>query len=119
MPAQPDPDSLYEAFVAWAADQGLELYPAQQEALVELVTGSHVILSTPTGSGKSLVAIAAHFVALARGERTYYTAPLKALVSEKFFALVAAFGSEKVGMMTGDSSVNPGAPIICCTAEIC
>jgi len=118
MPAQPDPDSLYEAFVAWAADQGLELYPAQQEALLELVTGAHVILSTPTGSGKSLVAIAAHFVALAQGRRTYYTAPLKALVSEKFFALVAAFGSEKVGMMTGDSSVNPGAPIICCTAEI-
>ena len=118
MPAQPDPDSLYEAFIAWASDQGLELYPAQQEALLELVTGSHVILSTPTGSGKSLVAIAAHFVSLAQGRRTYYTAPLKALVSEKFFSLVAAFGSENVGMMTGDSSVNPGAPIICCTAEI-
>ncbi len=118
MPAQPDPDSLYEAFIGWASDQGLELYPAQQEALVELVTGAHVILSTPTGSGKSLVAIAAHFVALSQGRRTYYTAPLKALVSEKFFSLVAAFGSQNVGMMTGDSSVNPGAPIICCTAEI-
>ena len=118
MPTQPDPDSLYEAFIGWASDQGLELYPAQQEALLELVTGAHVILSTPTGSGKSLVAIAAHFVALAQGRRTYYTAPLKALVSEKFFSLVAAFGSENVGMMTGDSSVNPGAPIICCTAEI-
>nr|WP_249051871.1 DEAD/DEAH box helicase [Cellulomonas fimi] len=118
MPAQRDPDSLYEAFTAWAQDQGLALYPAQQEALLELVTGSHVILSTPTGSGKSLVAMAAHFVALAQGRRTYYTAPLKALVSEKFFALVAAFGSDNVGMMTGDSAVNPGAPIICCTAEI-
>ncbi|MCL3860512.1 RNA helicase [Actinotalea sp. K2] len=118
IPARPDPDSLYEAFVGWAADQGLELYPAQQDALLELVTGSHVILSTPTGSGKSLVATAAHFVALAQGRRTYYTAPLKALVSEKFFALVAAFGSHNVGMMTGDSSVNPGAPIVCCTAEI-
>lgn len=119
IPADPnDPDALYEAFVGWAADQGLELYPAQQEALLELVTGSHVILSTPTGSGKSLVAVAAHFVALAQGRRTYYTAPLKALVSEKFFALVHAFGSQNVGMMTGDSSVNAGAPIICCTAEI-
>ena len=77
-----------------------------------------MILSTPTGSGKSLVAVAAHFVALAQGRRTYYTAPLKALVSEKFFALVEAFGSANVGMMTGDSAVNPGAPIICCTAEI-
>ncbi|MBC7292239.1 MAG: DEAD/DEAH box helicase, partial [Actinotalea sp.] len=89
-----DADALYEAFVGWAADRGLELYPAQQEALLELVTGSHVVLATPTGSGKSLVAMAAHFVALAQGRRTYYTAPLKALVSEKFFDLVAAFGSD-------------------------
>jgi superfamily II RNA helicase len=119
IPADPtDPDALYEAFTGWAAEQGLALYPHQEESLLELVTGSHVILSTPTGSGKSLVATAAHFVALAAGRRTYYTAPLKALVSEKFFALVAAFGSENVGMMTGDSAVNPGAPIICCTAEI-
>ncbi len=118
IPADPTPDALYEAFTGWAADQGLTLYPHQDEALLELVTGSHVILSTPTGSGKSLVATAAHFVALAQGRRTYYTAPLKALVSEKFFALVAAFGSARVGMMTGDSSVNPDAPIICCTAEI-
>ena len=119
IPADPtDPDALYEAFTDWATDQGLTLYPHQDEALLELVTGAHVILSTPTGSGKSLVAVAAHFVALAQGRRTYYTAPLKALVSEKFFALVAAFGSENVGMMTGDSAVNPGAPIICCTAEI-
>ncbi|MCC2309881.1 DEAD/DEAH box helicase [Cellulomonas chengniuliangii] len=119
IPADPhDPDALYEAFTGWAADEGLDLYPHQAEALLELVSGSHVIVSTPTGSGKSLVAVAAHFVALAQGRRTYYTAPLKALVSEKFFALVAAFGSENVGMMTGDSAVNPHAPIICCTAEI-
>ena len=119
VPADPtDPDALYEAFVGWAAERGLELYPAQQEALLELVTGAHVILSTPTGSGKSLVAMAAHFVALAQGRRTYYTAPLKALVSEKFFDLVAAFGAANVGMMTGDTAVNPDAPILCCTAEI-
>ncbi len=118
LPSDADPDALFEAFVGWAADQGLTLYPAQEEALLALVTGSHVILSTPTGSGKSLVAMAAHFVALAQGRRTYYTAPLKALVSEKFFDLVAAFGPENVGMMTGDSAVNPAAPILCCTAEI-
>ncbi|WP_265522201.1 DEAD/DEAH box helicase [Oerskovia flava] len=121
--SDPDPDALYEGFSTWATEQGLELYPHQSEAVIELVTGSHVILSTPTGSGKSLVAIGAQFAALAahragRGGRTYYTAPLKALVSEKFFALVAAFGSKNVGMMTGDSAVNPDAPIICCTAEI-
>lgn len=113
-----DADALYEAFVEWAEDRGLSLYPHQEEAVLELVTGQHVILSTPTGSGKSLVATAAHFVALTQGRRTYYTAPLKALVSEKFFALVEAFGSANVGMMTGDSAVNPDAPIICCTAEI-
>src|SRR5690554_3802383 len=118
IPDSPDPDPLFEAFTGWAADQGLELYPAQEEAVLGLVTGAHVILSTPTGSGKSLVATAAHFIALAQGRRTYYTAPLKALVSEKFFALVDAFGAESVGMMTGDSAVNADAPIICCTAEI-
>ncbi|NYF10997.1 superfamily II RNA helicase [Leifsonia sp. AK011] len=114
-----DPDAAWEAFVDWARDsRGLDLYPAQEEALVDLVSGNNVVLSTPTGTGKSMVAIAAHFVALAQGQRTYYTAPIKALVSEKFFALVEIFGPENVGMVTGDSSVNPDAPIICCTAEI-
>ena len=111
-------DAAYDAFEGWASGRGLPLYPAQDEALIELVSGANVILSTPTGTGKSLVAIAAHFVALAQGKRTFYTAPIKALVSEKFFALVDIFGAENVGMVTGDSSVNPDAPIICCTAEI-
>jgi len=94
------------------------LYPAQEEALIEVVSGSNVILGTPTGSGKSLVAAGAHLAALAAGKRSFYTAPIKALVSEKFFDLCATFGSDAVGMMTGDASVNPRAPIICCTAEI-
>ena len=111
-------DAAYDAFEGWAVDRGLPLYPAQDEALIELVSGANVILSTPTGTGKSLVAIAAHFVALAQGKRTFYTAPIKALVSEKFFALADIFGPENVGMVTGDSNVNPDAPIICCTAEI-
>jgi len=119
VPADPhDPDALYAAFSGWAADQGLALYPHQEEALLALVSGEHVIVSTPTGSGKSLIAAAAHFVAFAAGRRSVYTAPLKALVSEKFFALVHMFGSANVGMMTGDSAVNPTAPILCCTAEI-
>ncbi|SNR38143.1 Helicase conserved C-terminal domain-containing protein [Haloechinothrix alba] len=118
IPSDPDPDALYEAFSTWAFEQGYTLYPAQEEALIEIVSGANVILSTPTGSGKSLVATAAHFVALAHGRRTYYTAPIKALVSEKFFALVEVFGPDAVGMMTGDSAVNPGAPIVCCTSEI-
>ncbi|MEV4315955.1 DUF3516 domain-containing protein [Actinocrispum sp. NPDC049592] len=118
LPATPDPDSLFEAFAEWAADRGLSLYPAQEEALIEVVSGSNVILATPTGSGKSLVAVGAHFAALAEGKRSFYTAPIKALVSEKFFDLCEVFGADQVGMMTGDSSVNGSAPIICCTAEI-
>ena len=113
-----DADQAFENFSDWAAGRGLRLYPAQEEALIEIVSGANLILSTPTGTGKSLVAIGAHFAALAQGKRSYYTAPIKALVSEKFFALVDIFGAENVGMVTGDSSVNPDAPIICCTAEI-
>src|SRR5918994_7981035 len=118
IPADPDPDALFDAFSGWVSDRGLTLYPAQEEALIEVVSGANVILGTPTGSGKSLVAAGAHFTALAAGQRSFYTAPIKALVSEKFFDLCATFGTERVGMMTGDATVNGGAPIICCTAEI-
>jgi superfamily II RNA helicase len=118
MPPEPDPDTLYDTFAQWAEESGLSLYPAQQEALIEIVSGSNVILATPTGSGKSLVAAGAHFTALTLGERSFYTAPIKALVSEKFFALCETFGAANVGMVTGDSSVNAAAPIICCTAEV-
>ncbi|TFB99934.1 DEAD/DEAH box helicase [Cryobacterium mannosilyticum] len=118
LPHVTDPDILFEAFELWAGEQGLALYPAQEEAVIEIVSGANLILSTPTGTGKSLVAVGAHFAALSAGRRTFYTAPIKALVSEKFFALVDIFGAENVGMMTGDSSVNSDAPIICCTAEI-
>ncbi len=109
---------MLDAFFEHAFDQGIELYPAQEEAVLELVSGNNVILNTPTGSGKSLVAVAAHFAALAADRRSFYTAPIKALVSEKFFSLVREFGPERVGMITGDASVNADAPIIACTAEI-
>jgi superfamily II RNA helicase len=118
LPEVVDADGLFEAFEGWCAERGFALYPAQTEALIELFTGANVILATPTGSGKSLVATGAHFAALAEGRRTFYTAPIKALVSEKFFALVDTFGAGNVGMLTGDASVNPAAPIICCTAEV-
>ncbi|WP_163511688.1 DEAD/DEAH box helicase [Fodinicola acaciae] len=118
LPATPDPDALYEAFAGWVEERGISLYPAQQEALIEVVSGSNVILATPTGSGKSLVAAGAHFAALAEGRRSFYSAPIKALVSEKFFDLCEIFGAENVGMMTGDSSVNAEAPILCGTAEV-
>lgn len=118
IPDSDDPTAVYEAFEALAAARGLTLYPAQQEAMIEIVSGSNVILGTPTGSGKSLVATGAHLAALARDEVTFYTAPIKALVSEKFFALCEVFGPDSVGMLTGDARVNEDAPVICCTAEI-
>lgn len=111
-------EAIADSFRAWAADRGITLFPAQEESLLAVVTGANVIVATPTGSGKSMVALAAHFWALARGRRTFYTAPIKALVNEKFFALCEAFGAENVGMMTGDATVNGRAPIICATAEI-
>ncbi len=114
-----DPDEAYAAFEEWVwEERGLRLYPAQEEAILGITLGSNVILATPTGTGKSLVAMGAHFIALAERRRTVYTAPIKALVSEKFFDLLGVFGAANVGMVTGDSSINADAPILCCTAEI-
>ncbi len=107
-----------ERFLDWAADRGITLYPAQEEALLEAMSGSQVIVTTPTGSGKSLIALGAHFAAVCEGRRTWYTAPIKALVSEKFFDLATELGADRVGMATGDATVNRDAPVICATAEI-
>ncbi|MGB8329770.1 MAG: DUF3516 domain-containing protein [Polyangiales bacterium] len=116
--ANVDGEALLTRFLQYTSDRGLELYPAQEEAVMELFVGNNVILSTPTGSGKSLVALAAHFRSVALGARSFYTAPIKALVSEKFFDLCRVLGPQRVGMMTGDATVNRDAPVICCTAEI-
>ena len=114
----PVSDAAYDRIMAFAEQQGLQLYPHQEEAILEVLAGSNVVLATPTGSGKTLVATAAHMAALAEGRVSFYTAPIKALVSEKFFALCEVFGAKDVGLLTGDASVNPDAPIICCTAEV-
>jgi superfamily II RNA helicase len=112
------PDRILDAFLSWVAAQGLSLYPHQEEAVLAVMQGKHVILHTPTGSGKSLVATAVHFKAVAEGRRSFYTSPIKALSSEKFFALCRELGPDNVGLMTGDASVNREAPVICCTAEV-
>ncbi len=114
----PDDAEILEAFLAQCEARGIEPYPAQEEAIVEFYAGNHVVLNTPTGSGKTLVAEAAIFRALALGRRIFYTSPIKALANEKFFALCERFGPERVGMMTGDAQVNPRADVVCCTAEI-
>jgi superfamily II RNA helicase len=112
------PDAILDRFVSWVASTGLSLYPAQEEALLALLDEKHLVLATPTGSGKSLVATFLHFKAMAEGKRSVYTCPIKALVNEKFFALCRLFGAESVGMATGDAGINKDAPILCCTAEI-
>ena len=111
-------DDAFERFLGWVADRGIELWPHQEDALMDLAAGDHVILGTPTGSGKSMVALGMCFMAMATGRRAYYTAPIKALVSEKFFNLVDVLGRDNVGMVTGDTHINTTAPVICCTAEI-
>lgn len=116
-PNIPAEDAL-ELFLGWAESRGLELWPHQEEALLSLAADDHVILGTPTGSGKSLVALGMLFIANCTNRRAYYTAPIKALVSEKFFNLVDLLGKDNVGMITGDASINASAPVICCTAEI-
>src|SRR5512147_2774436 len=112
------PDAILDRFVSWVSATGLSLYAHQEEAILQLLDGRHVVLSTPTGSGKSLVATFLHFQSMAEGKRSFYTCPIKALVNEKFFDLCRLFGPDNVGMMTGDGAVNREAPILCCTAEI-
>ena len=109
---------LLDRYLDYVKSKGVTLYPAQEEAILELFAGKNLILNTPTGSGKSLVAAAVQFKALHEKKRSVYTSPIKALVNEKFLSLCRDFGPENVGMITGDASVNPNASIICCTAEI-
>ena len=113
-----EPDEAFERFLEWAEARGINLWPHQEEALLSIAAGDHVILGTPTGSGKSMVALGMLFMALTAGKRAYYTAPIKALVSEKFFDLVELLGRDCVGMITGDTRINTHAPVICCTEEI-
>jgi superfamily II RNA helicase len=117
-PGRADVDELLGRFLDYVDTRGLSLYPAQEEAVLELFEERNVILNTPTGSGKSLVASALHFASLAHGRRSVYTCPIKALVNEKWRALCHELGPENVGLATGDASVNRDAPVLCCTAEV-
>ena len=111
-------DEILSAFLDYLIESNIEPYDHQEQAILELYAGNNVILNTPTGSGKSMVALALQFKAICQNRRSYYTVPIKALANEKFLSLCHIFGPDKVGMITGDATVNPGAPVICCTAEI-
>ncbi len=111
-------DEILDAFLSYLEKTGTTPYGHQEEAILELFAGNNVILNTPTGSGKSLVALALQFRAICQKRRCFYTVPIKALANEKFLSLCHTFGPENVGMITGDATVNPSAPVICCTAEI-
>jgi superfamily II RNA helicase len=117
-PGDAQDSAILDAFLDWIGAIGLSPYAEQEEAILDLFAGRHVVLSTPTGSGKSLVAQALHWKGLCEGARSFYAAPVKALVSEKFFAWCDEFGAERVGMLTGDASINRDAPIVCCTTEV-
>jgi superfamily II RNA helicase len=118
LPPSPTPDDILNAFLDYLSNTGTEPYDHQEEAILELFAGNNVILNTPTGSGKSLVALALQYKSLCLGRHSYYTVPIKALANEKFLSLCETFGPENVGMITGDATVNASAPVICCTAEI-
>ena len=113
-----DPAEALDLYLEWVDQFGISLWPHQEDACMDLAAGNHVILGTPTGSGKSMVALFLCFMAVCTDRRAYYTAPIKALVSEKFFNLVDLLGRDNVGMITGDVTINPDAPVVCCTAEI-
>ena len=113
-----DPLDVIDSFASWAQSQGRPMYPHQEEAALALAEGQHVVLATPTGSGKSTVAMLGIALARNRGERSVWTAPIKALVAEKFFDLVDLFGASEVGLAIGDASINREGSILVCTAEV-
>jgi ATP-dependent RNA helicase HelY len=90
----------------------------QLQALDALEAGQSVLVAAPTGSGKTVVAEYAVAVALAEGRRAFYTAPIKALSNQKFKDLRAIHGADRVGLLTGDNSINPDAPVVVMTTEV-
>ncbi len=106
---------FYEQFL-WS--RGLEPYPVQEQAISAIFAGKNVLVTVPTGTGKTLMAKAALFRAFHRNERAVYTTPLRALTEEKYRELCADFGEGNVGFATGDYKVNREAPIQVEVAEI-
>ena len=113
-----DPDQILDLFLEWVAEIGFELYPAQEEALLEIMAGRHVVLSTPTGSGKSLVALGLHFKGLCEGRVSLLHLPHQgAGVGEVLLAL-QRFRRRQRRDAHRRRQHQPRRPVICCTAEV-
>lgn len=98
--------------------RGLEPYPVQEQAFDHIFAGRSVLVTVPTGTGKTVIGKAAIHKALALGQKAIYTSPLRALTEEKYRELCEDFGADRVGFATGDYKVNPEAPVQVVVAEI-
>ena len=103
---------------AFAKSYDFPLDDFQLQACQAVALGQGVLLAAPTGAGKTIVGEFAVFMALATGRKAFYTTPIKALSNQKYADLVALHGADKVGLLTGDSSVNGEAPVVVMTTEV-
>src|SRR3954463_12090029 len=103
---------------SFAADYSFPLDPFQAQACSALEAGRGVLVAAPTGSGKTVVGEFGVHLALAAGQKCFYTTPIKALSNQKFNDLVERYGAERVGLLTGDNAVNGDAPIVVMTTEV-
>ncbi len=115
MTRRSDPASVAQGFLdsrPFAPD------PFQRKAVAACAAGASVVVTAPTGSGKTLVAEAGVEMTLAAGRRAFYTTPIKALSNQKFGDFRAMYGARRVGLLTGDNVVNGNAPIVVMTTEV-
>lgn len=100
------------------ARQGFVPDPFQVDAIAAIERGETVVVTAPTGSGKTLIAAAAVHLSLSRGHRAFYTTPIKALSNQKFTEFRQSYGLDRVGLLTGDNVINPDAPVVVMTTEV-
>jgi ATP-dependent RNA helicase HelY len=97
---------------------GFDLDPFQTEACRSVEAGRGVLVAAPTGAGKTVVGEFAVYMALERGLKAFYTTPIKALSNQKYLELSASYGADRVGLLTGDTSINPDADVVVMTTEV-
>ena len=115
MTTSPDPSPQLADF---AADLKFQLDRFQIESCEALERGHGVLVCAPTGAGKTVVGEFAVHLALAAGQKCFYTTPIKALSNQKHNDLIARYGAERIGLLTGDQSLNGDAPVVVMTTEV-